>query len=72
MGGEITPDTLELQQSKVNKVNKYIGDCKPSDNDKYNGDCPIMVKVRQQATEYTKSGDESCDFNQTFVAFCNT
>jgi hypothetical protein len=69
MGGEITPDTLELQQSKLNKVNEYIEDYKPSNNDKCNGDCSIMVESRQQATEYTKNGDESCEFNQRFVAF---
>ncbi|SFV87941.1 hypothetical protein MNB_SUP05-SYMBIONT-5-64 [hydrothermal vent metagenome] len=72
MGGEISKETLDLQNSKIKKITEYIKkytEDAPSASCKCNGDDEMLIKVRNAADNYAMSGNHKCDFNEKITRF---
>jgi len=69
MGGDIVPETLDLINSKINKINAYNRQRASDSKNKTNGDCEIVLKERKNATEYTKNGCNDSVFNKKIDVF---
>ena len=69
MGGEITQETLDLINTKINKINAYNDSHKYSNTDKPNGDCSVLLQERENATKYTKTGDSGSVFKKKMDVF---
>ncbi|SMM97747.1 hypothetical protein SPONL_1206 [uncultured Candidatus Thioglobus sp.] len=69
MGGEITPETLDLINTKINKISAHNDTYKSNDEDKPNGDCAVILAERKNATEYTQTGDNNSVFKKKTDVF---